>query len=102
MFLVVLGSILAWGSSIYILILFARVAFDWARILSPRWVPSRPVLLIADWVYRLTDPPVRFLRRFIPLLRVGNIALDVGFVLLFVLVGILGRIGQALVLLGYS
>ena len=57
MFLAIIGRILAYGSSIYALILIARVIFDWVRILAPRWVPSGPVLFVADWVYRLTDPP---------------------------------------------
>ena len=101
MFLAIIGRILAYGSSIYALILIARVIFDWVRILAPRWVPSGPVLFIADWVYRLTDPPIVFLRRYIPPLRVGNIALDVGFLVLFVGVAILGRFGDALIVLAF-
>lgn len=101
MALVIIGSILQWAASIYSLILLVRVGFDWARILAPRWIPSTPVLYIADWVYRLTDPPLMFLRRFIPPLRLGSVALDVGFILLFVAVTIIGRFGQTIMHFGY-
>lgn len=101
MFFAIVGRILAYGSSIYALILIVRVIFDWARILAPRWIPSGPVLFIADWVYRLTDPPLKFLRRYIPPLRLGAIALDVGFLVLFIGVAILGRIGDSLLMLSH-
>lgn len=100
MALVILGTALQWLSSIYVLILLARIGFDWARVLAPRWVPSGPVLVIADWVYRLTDPPVRFLRRFIPPIRLGGFALDVGFILLFVAATLVGRLGQIIAIYG--
>lgn len=101
MVLVIIGSIIQWLATLYCLVLFARMGFDWARVLAPRWTPSGAVLWIADWVYRLTDPPVRFLRRFIPPLRLGGIALDIGFILLFVGTAVVGRIGRVVALYGY-
>lgn len=102
MILTVIGSIIAYASSIYTLILLARVILDWTRILAPRWMPSGGVLTLIDWVYRLTDPPLKWLRKFIPPLRLGNIALDVGFIVVFVSVALLGRFGQYLIYLGLS
>lgn len=58
------------------------------------------ILVLANLVYALTDPPLRLLRRFIPPLRLGNVALDVGFVVLFLGVAILGRIARAIIILG--
>ncbi len=69
---------------------------DWARVLAPHWVPKGPVLFLADWVYRLTDPPIRFLRRYVPPLRLGHFALDVGFLVLFFAFVMVGRLGQIL------
>ncbi len=97
MFLYVLGNALQWLAAAYTIVLLARVAFDWARVLAPRWVPPGPVLWVADWVYRLTDPPIMFLRKYIPPLRLGAVALDVGFVVVFVGVALVGRLGQILV-----
>ncbi len=101
MILVLIGTILRWAAQIYILILLARVVFDWARVLAPRWVPSNVVLIIADWVYRLTDPPLRFMSKFIPPLRLGNIALDVGFIVVFLAMTLIRRFGDMLVYLGH-
>jgi YggT family protein len=41
------------------------------------------ILVIAELIYTVTDPPIRLLRRLIPPLRLGGISLDLGFTLLF-------------------
>ena len=53
-------------------------------------------LLATNAVYRLTDPPLRFLGRFIPPLRIGAIALDLGFIVLILALSLLTRILLAL------
>lgn len=87
-------------ATVYALVLLARVVLDWTRLFAPRWVPKGLVLMLADWVYRLTDPPIKWLRKYIPPLRLGNIALDVGFMVLFIAVSLVGRLGQWLIYLG--
>lgn len=67
----------------YIFILFARVILDFVRMASPSWTPRGALLVAANWTYSLTDPPLKFLRRFIPPLTFGGMALDVGFLVLF-------------------
>jgi YggT family protein len=47
------------------------------------------VLLVAEPVYTLTEPPLRALRKVIPPLRLGGINLDLSFMVLFVGVYIL-------------
>lgn len=101
MFLVTFGRILSVAASLYTLVLLARIILDWSRFFAPRWTPKGPVLVVADWVYRLTDPPIRFMRRYVPPLRLGNVALDVGFIVVFVVVAIIGRIGRWLMYMGY-
>jgi YggT family protein len=46
--------------------------------------PTGVMVVIFEFVYTLTDPPLRLLRRLIPPLRVGNIAFDLGFLVLFI------------------
>lgn len=98
--LLVLGYVVAWAASIYTFILFARVILDWTRVLAPRWTPPSALLVIFDWVYRLTDPPLKWMRRYIPPVRLGNVALDVGFLVVFMIVIVIGRIGNWLAYLG--
>jgi YggT family protein len=40
-------------------------------------------------VYTVTDPPLLFIRRFVPPLRLGSIALDLAFIILIIVVQIL-------------
>jgi YggT family protein len=47
------------------------------------------VLVLAEAVYTPTDPPLRFLRRYIPTVRLGSVALDLSFMLLFLVVLVL-------------
>ncbi|MFT8357215.1 MAG: YggT family protein [Bifidobacterium aquikefiri] len=80
-------ALLHWAISAYLLILFARMILDWSQILAPRWYPQGIVASLLRIVYRVTDPPLRWLRRFIPPLPLGAIQLDMSFmVLYFVLV----------------
>ncbi len=96
-----IGYAIAWVASVYTVILLARVILDWTRLLAPRWMPPRWLLTIFDLVYRLTDPPIRFMRRFIPPIRLGNVALDVGFMVVFIATIVLERVGNWMVYVGH-
>ena len=74
---------------LYVLVLLARVVIDLVMMISRDWTPRGPVLLLVEAVFSLTDPPLRFLRRFVPPLRLGGIMLDLSFLVLFILVQIL-------------
>jgi YggT family protein len=73
---------------IYWLILIGRLIFDWVQVFARDWRPRGPLLLIAEAIYTVTDPPLNFLRRFIPPLRLGQISLDLSFLVLILAVGI--------------
>lgn len=73
---------------LYFLTLMIRLVFDWIQVFSRDWRPRGASLVAASFIYRLTDPPLRKLRALIPPLRIGNVALDIGFLLLLVAVGI--------------
>lgn len=66
-----------------------RMLFDWVRMFAPGWLPKGIVLLFASGVYAVTDWPMNLLRRLIPPVRVGNVALDTGFLILIVLLSFL-------------
>ncbi|WP_019148693.1 YggT family protein [Timonella senegalensis] len=85
-------SLLALACSLYLLVLIGRLVFSWVQVFSRDWRPKGFVLVIAELVYSLTDPPLKFLARVIPPLRIGNVALDIGFMILFFAVGMLAQI----------
>ena len=74
---------------LYFLVLIGRVVFDWIRIFAKEWRPRGAALLVAEPVYTLTEPPQRALRKVIPPLRLGGVALDLSFMVLFFIVYIL-------------
>ena len=45
--------------------------------------------MLAEGVYTVTDPPIRFFRRLLPPLRVGGVAFDFGWSLTMLIVIIL-------------
>ena len=71
---------------IYLLLLIGRLIFSWIQAFSRSWSPRGPVLVVAETVYTATDPPLKFLSRFIPVLRLGSVALDLSFMVLFFVV----------------
>ena len=82
----VVGTVLMGLLSIYHLILIARAILSWVQAINPRWQPHGVFLVIAEGTFTLTDPPLRFLRKFIRPLRLGNIQLDMAFLVLFFLI----------------
>jgi len=95
----VIASILNALLLIYVLVLLVRLILEWMPMLNREWRPRGPGLVAAEIVYTVTDPPIRTLRRFIPPLRVGAIAIDFAFaltmLLCFVLLGITGSLARA-------
>ncbi|MFK5583945.1 MULTISPECIES: YggT family protein [unclassified Serinicoccus] len=82
------GQILALLLNLYFFVLIGRLIFDWVQVFARDWRPKGPVLVLANGIYSLTDPPLRALRRVIPPLRLGGVALDLGFLVLIIAVGI--------------
>jgi len=67
----------------YLLILVGRMIFTWVQTFSRSWAPHGVLLVMAEGVFTATDPPLRFLRRYIRPLRLGRVALDLSFMVLF-------------------
>ncbi len=73
---------------LYMLTLLGRLVLDWIQVFSRDWTPRGVLLVVANVVYALTDPPLRFLRRYIKPLPLGQIQLDLSFLVLFIAVNI--------------
>ena len=75
--------VLTYALWLYLLLLLERLVFSWIQAFSREWHPRGAVLVAAETIYTATDPPLKFLSRFIPVLRLGSVALDLSFMLLF-------------------
>ena len=78
-----------------VVILIARFVIDWVQVLARSWRPSGLVLVICEFVYTITDPPLRALRRVIPPLRLGSVALDLSPMVLLIALWVLQGINRA-------
>ena len=76
-------SWVALALEIFLFALFARLILDYVRMFKPGWRPRGILLPLAEIIYILTDKPLGFVRRFIPPLRVGPVAIDLSFIILF-------------------
>ena len=70
----------------YRYVLFGRVIVSFVFMFRPDWSPRGALRGILEMIYALTDPPVNFIRRFIPPLRSGAMALDLAFIVWALLV----------------
>ncbi|NBO16432.1 MAG: YggT family protein [Actinobacteria bacterium] len=94
-----MGSILGliyWVLNLFLFALIARLILDYVRMFSPNWRPKGVVLAAAELVYSVTDKPLSFTRQFVPPLRLGGIALDLSFIVVFFVVQLLMRLVVAL------
>ena len=69
--------------------MLVRLVVDWVQMFARSWSPTGPVLFVLEIVYTVTDPPIMFVRRFVPPLRLGSVALDTSFLLVLVAVYLL-------------
>ncbi len=95
-----LGSIIDTILFIFLALMLIRLVVDWVQIFARSWTPKGPVLFVLEIVYSITDPPIMFVRRFVPPLRIGSIALDTSFLIVLVVVYLLQILNRMIFLSG--
>ena len=75
-----------------IIVLLARLVLDWIQVFAREWRPRGPVLVLAEGVYSVTDPPIKAVRRVIPPLRLGGVSIDLAFMVILLAIYILRAI----------
>ncbi|MGY1435101.1 YggT family protein [Streptomyces reniochalinae] len=74
---------------VYLLVLIFRLVMDYVFQFARSWQPGKAMVVVLEATYTVTDPPLKLLRRFIPPLRFGGVALDLSFFVLMIIVYIL-------------
>jgi len=73
-------SVLFWALyaaiSIFILVMWVRLILDFVVNFNRGWRPAGFGLVLAEVVFTITDPPIKLVRRFLPPVRFGGVALD--------------------------
>lgn len=75
--------------SFFKIALFLRIIIDYVRMFARSWRPNTLVLGIFEIIYTITEPAMSFVRRFIPPLRLGGVALDLSFIVLLIAINLL-------------
>lgn len=81
----------------YIGLLLARIVLSLVAQFARSWTPRGIVLLFVEFVFTATDPPITAMRRLVPPLRIGAVALDVAFILVFLIVSLLRSIAASFI-----
>jgi len=81
---------------IFFLLLLIRLVFEWIQVFAREWRPTGILLVLAEAAYTVTDPPIKAVRRVLPPLRIGRVALDLGFLVVMIACSILMRVFGAL------
>ena len=66
----------------FFVLLIGRLVLEWVQVFARDWRPRGVVLVLAETVYTVTDPPLRSLRRVLRPIRIGSIQLDLAFLVL--------------------
>jgi YggT family protein len=96
--MLIVGSIIQWVLWIFLLIMFARMILSWVPVLVRDWEPKGPMLVFAEVIYSITDPPLKLVRKVLRPVRVGNMMLDLAFIGLVIMVSILLQLNGYLLL----
>jgi len=69
--------------------LFIRIIIDYARMFARNWRPNSFLITFFEFIYSVTDPPMKFVGRFVPPLRLGGIAIDLSVIVLLIAISLL-------------
>ncbi len=91
-----IGAVLGFLIWLYLVVLTVRALLSLVPLFIRDWQPRGALLVVAELVYTLTDPPLRWLSRVVPPVRLGGLQLDLGFLLLFLTLSVAMRVVPAL------
>lgn len=81
---------------VFIALLWIRFVVDWVQVFARNWAPTGFLLVVLEVVYSGTDPPIKALRRVIPPLRIGQISIDLSFLIVmltaYILLWVVGNL----------
>lgn len=82
----VVGNVVYFALLVFSFVMWGRLALDVARSLVPAWRPKGGALVVAEFVFVVTDPPIKVARRIVKPIRFGGIALDLSWTIVMVAV----------------
>ena len=85
--MIFLADVVGWAFTLYSLAIFGRIILSWVPLRSGTFAYRLYSIL-----YDATEPYLRVFRRYLPVVRLGNAALDLSPLVGLVVLGIVGQI----------
>ena len=92
------GQIVEFALWLFTIVIIVRLVAEWVQMFARSWQPRGPVLVVLEAAYTITDPPIKAVRRVVPPLRLGSVALDLSLLLVLVACWVLRGLNQAFLL----
>jgi YggT family protein len=84
-----IASVVRFALFLFFIVLLGRLVLEWVQAFARDWRPRGVLLVVAEAIYTITDPPLKALRKVIPPLTLGAIRLDLAFLALMLITTIL-------------
>ncbi|MEQ3552270.1 YggT family protein [Pseudonocardia nematodicida] len=81
-----IGYVIYYPLFFFWLLLAARIVVEMTRSFARQWRPAGTGAVALEVVFTMTDPPVKALRRVIPVVRIGGVGLDLSIMVLLLVV----------------
>ncbi|WP_054812968.1 YggT family protein [Nocardia arizonensis] len=89
-----IATVIGYALTLFIIVLIARMILDWAVLLGRTTTPW--VLRARDLAQRVTEPVIAPVRKVLPPVRAGGLAIDLAFTIVFILALVLRSIAFSL------
>ncbi|MBH0774862.1 YggT family protein [Nocardia bovistercoris] len=89
-----IGTVLGYALTLFIVIMIARMILDWVVLLGRTTTPW--VLRARDLATRATEPVIAPVRKVLPPVRAGGLAIDLAFTIVFIVALVLRGIAFSL------
>lgn len=90
------GTVLETIIGVAIILVIARFIVDWIQLLARQWQPRGLIAVLCEFIFSVTDPPLRALRKVIPPIRLGGVMLDLSAMVLLLMLFIAQSLVRAL------
>ena len=74
---------------VFWVLLLGRIVVEMIASFSRSWTPKGVLAVVLEWLFTITDPPVKALRKVIKPVRLGQVSLDLSVLVLFIILMVL-------------
>jgi YggT family protein len=79
---------------LFMMALLARIVISFVLMFARDWRPTGAALVAVEGVLTVTDPPIKAVRRVVPPLSLGQVRIDLAFLIVFLAASLLLQVVQ--------